>query len=282
MTLDSLIVRLGVIVGVLVGVAAVTIVGRSRLSRIRTLYRERTRTMLPYFGLLGGVLVVNKLTRRVGQDLSWVVGVNVTGVIYAIEGTFVASVQSVATPQLTAFFSFMYVYGYVFVLVFPLLAYFVLEDDRFLRETCLAYAFNYAIGLVCYVVFIAYGPRNLMPAAVESLLYVYWPESQLLTRQMNTNTNVFPSLHSSLSVTVVLLAYRTRDRYPVWLYIATFCSCSIVISTMYLGIHWATDVVAGIVLALVSVSIATALGAETVPRYRTQLSQKSRYERSDR
>jgi membrane-associated phospholipid phosphatase len=151
----------------------------------------------------------------------------------------------------------MYVYGYVFVLTFPLLAYFALDDMQFLRETCVAYTLNYAIGLLWYVAFIAYGPRNLMPDIVEPLLYTSWPEAKMLTTRVNTNTNVFPSLHSSLAATVLLLAYRSREHYPAWLLLAAVFSGSIVVSTMYLGIHWGIDVVAGAVLAVISVRVAT-------------------------
>jgi len=173
-------------------------VGRARLVRLRSHYRERIRTVAPTLALLGGALLVNRVARSVGPELSWLIGWNVTGLIYGI-------------------------------------------------------------GVLCYVVFIAYGPRNLMPEMVESLLYTSWPQSQLLMTQVNTNTNVFPSLHASLSLTVAALAYRTREVYPRWLFVAIFLAANVVVSTMYLGIHWLLDVVAGGVLALVAVRWAPAL-----------------------
>jgi len=165
-------------------------------------------------------------------------------------------VQSVAHPALTAYFSSVYVYGYVFLLVFPVLAYIVLDRLDSFRGLVWAFLFNYALGLVCYTVFIAYGPRNALPGLVEPLLYNPTPEYQMLTREINHNTNVFPSLHTSLSVTVLIFAYRTRDVYRRWLPVAALLSASIVVSTMYLGIHWATDVAAGMALAWVSVRLA--------------------------
>ncbi|MFW6449005.1 MAG: phosphatase PAP2 family protein, partial [Halobacteriota archaeon] len=143
-----------------------------------------------------------------------------------------------------------------FLLVFPLLAYMALEDNRPLRTLVIAYASNYLLGLLFYLVVIAYGPRNLLPDTVEPLLYSTYPEYQNLTRQVNRNTNVFPSLHASLAATVVLLAWRTRDTYPRWLPVSAAIAASVVVSTMYLGIHWATDVVAGLVLAYVAVELA--------------------------
>ena len=253
MSLLAVVLEVAAVVGLLHLVSLVAVVG---VDDLRAAPRRAPRTLraaLSPLATLAAVLAVNGVIRRLGAELSWLVGVNVTGVIYAIEGSFVAVVQSFATPAATAYFGFVYVFGYVYLLTFPLLATTLRGHTRTLRTLIAAYGLNYGIGLVCYVVFIAYGPRNLMPDLVESLLFTSWPRSQLLTSQVNVNTNVFPSLHTSLSVTVALVAYRARDRYPRWTPVAVALAASVVVSTMYLGIHWATDVVAGVGLAVGSV-----------------------------
>ncbi|WP_435115365.1 phosphatase PAP2 family protein [Halolamina sp. C58] len=217
--------------------------------------RENVRAVGPTAAVLGALLLANGTVRDVGVHLSWLIGLNVTGTIHAIEGAFVADLQSFATPPLTAYFSFVYVFGYVFLLTFPLVLYALHDDTRPLSATLVAYALNYGIGLVCYVLFVAYGPRNFMPGAVESLLFTNWPEVQALTSQVNENTNVFPSLHTSLSATVALLAARYRSTAPGWLPIAAVGGGSVAIATMYLGIHWLTDVLAGVLLAAFSVVV---------------------------
>ncbi|WP_101295490.1 phosphatase PAP2 family protein [Halegenticoccus soli] len=244
------------VVAAMVALAAVGIVGADRLRRLRRTARLRLRAVAPQLAVLAVVLLVNSAIRDVVPEFSWIIGWNITGYIFALEGTFVAFVQSFASPPLTAYFSFVYVYGYVFLLVFPLLAYAALDDARPLRELVIAYSLNYGLGLLCYVLFIAYGPRNLLSDLVESLLYTTYPRYQLLTSRVNTNTNVFPSLHTSLSITVAMLAWLSRDQYPKWTAIATFGALSVVIATMYLGIHWATDVLAGLLLSAASVALA--------------------------
>lgn len=240
---------------VLLSVVAPAVVGLGRLTALRDRIRERTRPLV----LLAGVLVFNGLVRDVVKEASWIVGWNITGTLFAIEGSFVAGVQSFATPELTAYFSFTYLVGYTFLLTFPLLAYLALANPWPLRTAVVAYSLNYLGGLVCYLLFIAYGPRNLMPQAVTSLLYVSYPGTQLLTSRVNASTNVFPSLHTSLSLTVALLAWRTREVYPRWVPVATIVATSVIVSTMYLGIHWATDVAAGALLAVASVLVAERL-----------------------
>lgn len=214
---------------------------------------DRVRELLPYGLFLGGVLAVNQVARRLGPEISWIIGWNVTGVIYAVEGEFVAWVQSVASPPLTVFFSAAYLVGYSLLLVVPVVAYARLPDLARLKETVVAYGLNYLVGLVLYVLLISYGPRNLMPGRVDSLLYVTFPRTQLVTSQVNSNTNVFPSLHASLSTTVAIQAWHTRSAYGWWAATAVPLAVCVVVSTMYLGIHWATDVVAGIALGAAAV-----------------------------
>jgi len=240
-------------VAVLLLGATVSMVDRQQLARGFHNAPENVRTVLPHLALLVGVLVLNRAARHRSQDLSWVIGWNITGAIYAIEGNVVSLLQLAATPLATFYLSFAYLFGYAFLTIFPFVAYFALEDTRPLRMTILAYSLNYLLGLVCYVLFISYGPRNLIPGQVASLLYGTYPEAQLLTSVVNANTNVFPSLHASLSVTAALLARRTADIYPNWYRLSGLLTVSVVVATMYLGIHWAIDVVAGSLLALACV-----------------------------
>ncbi len=241
------------VVSVLLAIGTALCIDRRQLRGLRTDLEPRLRAAAPAIFLLVVVLVVNSLTRNAAQQLSWLIGFEITDRIYRLEGGFVAWLQTFQTTELTIYFSAIYVYGYVFLLVFPLIAYFALSDQRTLQELAIAYTANYAIGLVCYLLFIAYGPRNV--GIAEQFMYSFYPSSRLLTSAVNANTNVFPSLHTSLSVTVLLFAWRTRETYPRWLAIAAVLATSVVISTMYLGIHWLTDVIAGIVLAVVSLAI---------------------------
>ncbi|WP_411966236.1 phosphatase PAP2 family protein [Haloferax sp. YSMS24] len=238
-------------------VATVGIVGPSRLRTGVGTLRDRLREAAPYLGLLGLVLVVNKVARDFGPDVSWALGWNVTGLIYAVEGDFVHHVQAVRTPTLTAVLSAVYLSGYVFLLTFPFVAYLFSDDRRPLELTAVAYAANYAIGLTCYILFVSYGPRNLLPGQVESLLYSTYPQTQILTGEVNVNTNVFPSLHTSLSVTAAIVAISTYRTYPVWALVAPLLAGTVAFATMYLGIHWAADVVFGVVLGVVSVALGT-------------------------
>ncbi|MEF8757649.1 MAG: phosphatase PAP2 family protein [Halobacteriales archaeon] len=253
--LIDLVLQLVAVVSVTLLVAVLIVVGPTRMGGSVERIKSNVRTVAPTALVLATVLVINGVVRDVGIEMSWIIGINVTGLLLSIEGGFVGVVQSVASPPVTAYFSLMYVFGYAFLLTFPLVIYLLHDDVRPLHETVVAYGVNYAVGVVCYVLFVAYGPRNAIPELVEPLLYTNWPQSQLLVRQVNANTNVLPSLHTSLSVTVALLAYRFRDVYPRWPPIAAWLAASVAVSTMYLGIHWGIDVLGGVALAALSVHV---------------------------
>jgi membrane-associated phospholipid phosphatase len=269
MTFFAVVGRLVVIVALLLGVATVVLVGRQRVIETRRAFRERFSAVAPYVGLLAVVLLANKIARDIGPDLSWLIGIGITDWLLSTDGRLlwplypadppqvVRWLQSMATTELTAYFAFIYVYGYVFLLIFPFIAYFSLARPEPLRRTIVAYSSNYVLGVLCYILFIAYGPRNFIE--VEPLLYSHYTQYQFITTAVNDETNVFPSLHTSMAVTAALLAWTTRDEYPLWVPIAAVLAVSVVVSTMYLGIHWATDVIFGVLLAWISVSIGVRL-----------------------
>ncbi|ELY99916.1 PA-phosphatase-like phosphoesterase [Natrialba chahannaoensis JCM 10990] len=257
--LTQVLLQLVVVVTLMVLVSIAVFVGRYRLRDTRLEWRARIRAAAPVSALLAAVLLFNSVARQYGPDVSWIIHWNLTWPIYDVEGEFILWLQSFEAPAITAYFSFIYIYGYVFLLVFPVIAYFALSNTRPLRELLTAYTLNYVLGLGLYVFIVAYGPRNMMPELVDALLYDTYPQYQHLTRQVNRNTNVFPSLHTSLAATVMFLAFRTRAIYPKWFLLATGLGVSIAISTMYLGIHWAIDVAAGIVLAYICVALAHVL-----------------------
>ena len=271
--LRALVLEVSAVVATLCVVGAVTIVGRTRLVALRTELQSRLRESAPYLAVLIAVLAINSAIRDYAQEISWLIGWNITGAIEAVEGGFVATIQSVQTELLTAYFSYVYVFGYVFLLIFPLLAYAALDDRTPFKRLVVAYSFNYLLGLLLYIVFIAYGPRNV--GVAENLLYITNPEYQFLTSAVNTNTNVFPSLHTSLSTTVAVFAYRTREAYPIWFGLATGLAASIIVSTMYLGIHWGIDVLVGVGLAALCVGLARRVVASELVQSRLSSESKS-------
>ncbi|MFC4437177.1 MULTISPECIES: phosphatase PAP2 family protein [Natrialbaceae] len=258
--LTEVLTQLVVVVALALLISIPLFVGRERLLETKATWPTRIRVSGPAIVLLAIVLVINRVIRWRAAAISDEIGYHMTETFYRFEGEFVLVFQSIATDELTMYFSAIYIYGYTFMLVFPVIAYFVLSDTRIFRQLLTAYSLNYVIGLSLYLLVIAYGPRNVMPEVLEvTMLYDNSPEYQHLTREVNQNTNVFPSLHTSLAATVAMFAYTTRSSYPNWFPVAVVLAISVAISTMYLGIHWGVDVAAGLVLATTCVVLSDRL-----------------------
>jgi len=260
MALATVLAELLIVVVTMLVTATLVIVGPRNVVTAVQDFRWRLEAVVLPFAVLALVLllrwstqdIVTRLERRVLRN-------NITPLLSDIDQILfdpVEILQSVQTELLTSFFVFIYIYGYAFLLLFPFIAYFALDEMEELSTLVVAFTANYAIGLLFYTLFIAFGPRNVDPLVFEGLLYDAFPQSRTLTNEINQNTNVFPSLHTSLAMTVFFLAWVTRDKYPRWLPVAGFIAISVSLSTMYLGIHWFSDVIAGTMLALISVYIA--------------------------
>ena len=254
----------GLVVSTLAGVAGVCrlSVGPEWMRALRTRppwLRQRLGEVTPYFAALVVVVVLNKGLQGPIRRFSAAYGIEATPILYGIEGDLVHTIQALTPDPALAYFAAAYTVGYAVLLFAPLGIYLFAERARPLRWLVTSYAINYAIAVGVYAAVVAYGPRNVdrstEAAAAGSPLLELVPEITVVTSLVNSNTNVFPSLHAALSVTVALIAASTRGAFRRWFYLAAWLAASILAATLALGIHWLTDVVAGGLLAVVAVGV---------------------------
>jgi membrane-associated phospholipid phosphatase len=180
-----------------------------------------------------------------------------------------ADVQFILRPLLTA----AYVGGYpVLIILTPFLG--IWLNERILARRALgAYALSFAFALPFYLFFPvrevwhAYDPTN--QGAVQNLAIQYdWVHNHIYA--YNELNNCFPSLHTAISVAMAAVAWRSGapKSYVVF---ATALAGLIVVSTVYLGIHWVLDVVAGLVLAAIVVRLVERLWPRLEPPPRAAL-----------
>lgn len=216
----------------------------------------RLSDLAPYLVLAGVFFVIRRFTQGPSQQLSREIGIEITEPIYRVEGLVVAHLQNATPEALIPVFSGFYMFGFAFLLVAPIVVYLFTPALRPLKELLVAYILNYAAGAIFYTIFVAVGPRIYVTEHVDGLMYQFYPQTADVTSVVSENTDVFPSLHTSLSVIVLLFAWQTRHLQPRWFQITAVVSTGIVLATMILGIHWAIDVAAGIILAFGCVFLA--------------------------
>lgn len=74
------------------------------------------------------------------------------------------------------------------------------------------------------------------------------------TMRLNIGANCFPSMHTSVAYAILLLGLREKSRAFAWM-MAVYAT-SIIVSTMYMEVHWVIDVFGGIALGHAAVLLA--------------------------
>lgn len=116
-----------------------------------------------------------------------------------------------------------------------------------------AVAANYAISLPFFL-FFPVPERWAWPESGAILLSDLWaPQLIEIFRPISGLDNCFPSFHVSLTVVVVALAFLYHLRFR---WVALWIGLLIILSTSVLGIHWLTDIVAGLATGFLAVAIA--------------------------
>lgn len=206
-----------------------------------------SRSFLIAFIMMVLILIVNgielKLENRL--DINW----DFTPNIYQLEGQFVYSVQQIFNhPLLTQLVSFFYIVVFQVLIVASLGIYALNGNIRIAHALCYAITINYIVAIPFYLFFPVNEVWSYPQAGVSFRILEVFPNFEEQYRAFSGIDNCFPSLHTSISVTLALLATQSGNRK--W---ATFTATStiiIVFSIFYLGIHWLSDMMAGSVLAL--------------------------------
>jgi len=119
------------------------------------------------------------------------------------------------------------------------------------------------IGFLGYLLVPAAGPHvafaRLFPTPLEGGFF--WHLNHAMVTAGSNGVDVFPSLHTAVSVFILAFAYRHARREFWWLLIPVAGIC---VSTVYLRYHYLIDVICGLVLAFIG--LAAAIHVE--PRHR--------------
>ncbi len=156
------------------------------------------------------------------------------------------------------------VYGYSIAYFFVLLLLVVVTgwalagraDPRAFRIFALAVAVDYAVSLPFFL-FFPVPERWAWPDSGAILLSDLWaPQLIELFRPFSGLDNCFPSFHVSLTTVVVGLCFTEKLRYR---WVALWLGALVILSTAVLGIHWLTDIVAGLATGILALAVALSL-----------------------
>jgi membrane-associated phospholipid phosphatase len=160
-------------------------------------------------------------------------------------------------PALTNFFYLSYTSYYFISLALGIVLY--LRSRRDLARLIFTLTVCYYVSYAGYFAVPALGPRFAL-AASQTVPLETTALSASIARTLDelehTKFDVFPSGHTMIAVTVLLVAFRrARDVFWALLPIAT----CLILSTVYCRYHYVVDVIAGTILAVATVPLGDAL-----------------------
>ncbi|OXM15385.1 phosphatase PAP2 family protein [Paenibacillus herberti] len=248
-------------------------IGGNPLKVVWMLIRNLTtnRRFLLLFASLLGILFLNKFELKLEKMMN--PPPDFTHVVQRFEGGFVEGFQQLFyAPWLTPFLAFFYIVVFQSVLVASLAIY--MYQDRSGRQftaVCYAVMINYLVAIPFYL-FLPVNEVWAHDPNVKFYMLEAFPAFETMYRGLSGLDNCLPSLHTSISVTMALLAARSGNKR--WAWFAGINAAIIIFSIFYMGIHWLTDMLGGLVLATFAVALAYRLAdlktvRERVPSVRT-------------
>lgn len=223
-----------------------------------------TSWLIPvHFAAMMVILYVNKLELQF--EMAYPISLDMTPWIYRLEGNWIAQLQSIFHHEvLTNVLVFFYVVVFPSLLVTSLILYVHRNHLRLFYTLCYAIMINYLVAIPFYLFFPVDEVWAYRSSGVSFFMLDAFPTFESEYRGMSGLNNCFPSLHTSISLTLALIARESGVR--AWKWIAGLSAATIIFSIFYLGIHWFTDMLGGTALAWFAVKMGMRLSVWSVGR----------------
>ncbi|MEA1909232.1 MAG: phosphatase PAP2 family protein [Euryarchaeota archaeon] len=222
----------------------------------------------PYILAAAAVYGLVQVQFPIRQHLHLLVNYDCTAYIEQIEGSMVAGFQSMATPALTYLMTFVYIVFFSSVVIFTFIVLAYTEQTSELKRFSLVFILNYLIAFPFYLLFPVTVTGYALPN-VQPLMYELHPDIYSAITMVDPLDNCFPSLHVALMFSTFLIIYGTNlRRYRLFL---IFAFPTVVFATLYLGVHWAIDIIAGMALSVFTLHIADRYGEQILRHANTAI-----------
>jgi membrane-associated phospholipid phosphatase len=171
--------------------------------------------------------------------------------IKSIEGDTVYWFSQHWTPGILHFFVIIYIGVYPFTLWFAPLYFLTCDQKKAMKSLAYGLLIIYVVALPFYLFLPITNVYTFYN--VNSALETVFPSVENFFYSTTTTNNSLPSLHTAMTILIAYCISLTGNKkLKIFGY---FIMISVIISVIYLSIHWLTDVITGIILALGAIFI---------------------------
>ena len=232
----------------------------------RPVWRTLTRRNYAVFVAIGcSMIVIDVILTSLDHHFTAAIvkwrGEDFTSLIWQIEGDFVKHFQRWTWPGLTWYMAWAYIVVFPVTVPSAMVVFDYLGEARKNVSLLIAYFINYILVLPFYFLFPVRECHEFRPGGEPFLRLVLddaHPAIMKGLRPMSGIDNCFPSFHTSLVVTVALFAWFSGRR--AFGIVMSLMALSVILATLYLGIHWIVDLGAGIVVGIIAYWLGDWLG----------------------
>ena len=218
----------------------------------------KTRGYIWHISLYLAMFLFKAFTDYHNEPLKAMVG-GFTHVVYSIEADLVFHIQERFRNGLVSeILSLHYLFAYLFIIWYPPMHYILSKDPDLADLAAMNYFVIYLLAVPFYLFFNVEVTSSFIPG-VDALMYHDGWNIEFFTSN-DPLDNGIPSLHVGLPISLLMIhrAY-TRQRgidISEWRHrgLDVFIISNVAIylfSILYLGIHWVSDVIPGLILAVI-------------------------------
>lgn len=173
------------------------------------------------------------------------VGYNYAKTLHSFENGFVHWFSQNWTPFLVYFFVIIYIGVYPFTLWFSPLYFLLSDNQKALKSLAYGLLLIYIIALPFYLflpitnVYTFFNTKSALETVIPGVENFFYSTT--------TQNNCLPSLHTAMTILIAYTTSLTGNKKMI--YFSYFVMVAVIISVVYLSIHWLTDVAAGVIIA---------------------------------